>query len=178
MSGRVKVIETDLKFKRELKDRGLTEYLVIHHVGNINRDVDAKEVHQWHINRGFDGIGYHYVIRKNGTIERGRPWSKIGSHCVGQDSNFRSLGILVVGDFEKFFPIYNQMVSLTNLCGDLCTYNNINPLTGIKGHRDMAKTLCPGKNLYQQLEGVSKKVKYLIDIKGAVRIEQIETKKA
>jgi len=166
--GRVKVIETNLKFKRPLQERLHTEYFVIHHVGEINRDVAASEIHQWHLNRGFDGCGYHYCIRKSGSIERGRSRDRVGSHCLAHDMNFRSIGICVVGDFMKWKPVYTQILSLQDLLADLMDIYHRDPLTTIKGHRDFGKTSCPGDNLYSLLPEISKKVATLIQNKGGV----------
>ena len=75
----VQIEETYLGFY-ELENRMLTDQLVIHHIGgDCDRDVSAEEVHQWHINRGWSGIGYHFLIRKDGTIERGRPIDTVGA---------------------------------------------------------------------------------------------------
>lgn len=95
------------------------------------------------------GIGYHLVIRKNGTIERGRPiWSK-GAHSIpGNDS---SIGIHVCGNFELEAPTNAQVEALSELCGDLCTEYGLEPHVAIVGHRDQDATDCPGSNLYSLL---------------------------
>jgi hypothetical protein len=49
-------------------------------------DASAEQIHGWHLGNGWAGIGYHYVIRKDGTIERGRPEWAIGSHAYGFES--------------------------------------------------------------------------------------------
>lgn len=53
-------------------------------------DVDA-----WHKARGWDGIGYHYLIDRDGVIETGRPVDKIGAHVRGHNS--ASIGVAMVG---------------------------------------------------------------------------------
>lgn len=63
-------------------------------------DIGYREINDWHKARGFlspSGIscGYHYIIRRNGTIELGRPDEEIGSHVKGQ--NTHSIGIVWVG---------------------------------------------------------------------------------
>ncbi|MBU2713926.1 hypothetical protein [Zooshikella harenae] len=48
--------------------------LVVHCADTPNdRDVTAEDIHQWHIQRKWAGIGYHKVIRRDGSIENGRP---------------------------------------------------------------------------------------------------------
>lgn len=61
-------------------------------------DVDAKTIGEWHKQRGWKGIGYHYVIRIDGTIERGRPISTPGAHCKGH--NAHSVGVCYVGGVD------------------------------------------------------------------------------
>ncbi len=47
------------------------------------RDIDAETIDKWHINRGWSGIGYHYVVKLDGTIEEGRSVNKTGAHTRG-----------------------------------------------------------------------------------------------
>ena len=61
--------------------------------------VDAAEIHRWHVKRGFDGIGYHYVIKLDGTIEKGRPVEKVGAHAFGY--NKRSIGLCYIGGVDE-----------------------------------------------------------------------------
>ena len=111
--GRVTVTETNLEFTKPLQERYSTNYLVIHHVGGTNRDVSASEIHEWHLANGWAGIGYHYVIRQDGTIERGRWRGYTGSHAYGLNS--ASIGINVVGDLQNNEPTVEQLDSLNNL---------------------------------------------------------------
>ena len=69
-------------------------------------DVTAKDIRRWHTTpkekggRGWRDIGYHYVIRLDGTIELGRPLEKAGAHCIGrkgEDHNSHSIGICYIG---------------------------------------------------------------------------------
>ena len=55
--GRVTIVETDLEF-RGMNVRPATEMVVIHHVGDLDRDVSAAEIHGWHLDNGWSGIGY------------------------------------------------------------------------------------------------------------------------
>jgi N-acetyl-anhydromuramyl-L-alanine amidase AmpD len=59
-------------------------------------DIGVKEIRDWHVNgNGWSDIGYHYVIRRNGEVEVGRPESVAGAHTRGSNSN--SIGICLVG---------------------------------------------------------------------------------
>ena len=89
------IIQTNLSFGR-LSNRSKTTSMILHHADAETSD--AKTIHQWHINNGWSGIGYHYVVRKNGAIERGRPENTVGAHAEG--SNFDSIGICFEGNFQ------------------------------------------------------------------------------
>ena len=60
-----------------LENRCVTDAIIVHHVGNTNADVSAATMHEWHKANGWSGIGYHFVIRKDGTIEAGRPMNTV-----------------------------------------------------------------------------------------------------
>ena len=65
-----------------LEPRDVTDQIVIHHTGNpTDDDLSAEEIHESHLAQGWSGIGYHFVIRKDGTIELGRPMDTIGAHA-------------------------------------------------------------------------------------------------
>ena len=124
--------------------------IVIHHVGIPDGDTSAAAIHRAHLANGWAGIGYHYVIRKNGVIERGRPLAVVGAHAYGE--NYHTVGINVTGNFEKEVPTDAQMKSLTELVTALCRIYHIDPGPAtIVGHRDVNSTDCPGKNLYRLL---------------------------
>jgi hypothetical protein len=76
----IDIKETNLDFS-SLSERSYTDQIVLHHTGGNDIDASAEEIHGWHFNNGWAGIRYHYVIRKDGTIERCRPEWAIGSHA-------------------------------------------------------------------------------------------------
>jgi N-acetylmuramoyl-L-alanine amidase len=55
----------------------------------------AAEIDRWHRERGFNGIGYHYLIQLDGTVEAGRPVEKVGAHVRGHNAD--SIGVVYVG---------------------------------------------------------------------------------
>lgn len=61
-------------------------------------DVGAVDIDRWHKQRGFRRIGYHYVIRRDGTVEKGRPDTEVGAHAEGY--NKASIGICLVGGVD------------------------------------------------------------------------------
>ena len=74
----------------------------------------AETVHKWHLEKGWDGIGYHYVIDEDGIIESGRPEYWIGAHVQGHNDD--SLGICLIGN-GHYSP--KQCASLIELLEDL-----------------------------------------------------------
>jgi hypothetical protein len=156
---RVQIAETDLKFK-ELLPRDATKQLILHHIGTLERDVSVKEIHDWHCGQGWSGIGYHFVVRKDGTVERGRPIDTVGSHAKG--FNNRSVGINVVGNFMVAQPTGAQLDSLAKLLADLCEHYHLGP-DAIIGHRDTKITECPGDNLYSLLPQIRDCVRSMLN---------------
>lgn len=106
-------------------------------------DVGFREINEWHRQRGWlspSGIscGYHYIIRRNGTLERGRPDSEVGSHAQGHNSN--SLGIVWVG--QKQMDPRQEATLLPVIRGLMNQYNVA--IDNVVGHYELngGKT-CP-----------------------------------
>ena len=149
--------ETHFQFRETLLLRPKTDMIVIHHVGIPDGDTSAAAIHRAHLANGWAGIGYHYVIRKDGTIERGRPLATVGAHAEGQ--NYHTVGINVTGNFEKEIPTPAQIHSLEGLVAWICkTYSIVPGPSTIVGHRDVNSTDCPGRNLYSLLPQIRKDV--------------------
>ena len=131
-----------------MEARKSTKYLVVHcSATRPSLDVGVKEIRQWHKNQGWADIGYHFVIRRDGKVERGRAENLVGSHVAGRNSN--SLGVCMVGgvnqnDFTKpennFTPA--QFASLKTL---LKMLSEKYPGAVVLGHRDFPKVAkaCP-----------------------------------
>lgn len=80
-------------------NRRKTQYIVVHcSATRPSADIGADEIDQWHRKRGFDEIGYHCVIRRDGEIEFGRHFDQQGAHVKGH--NFRSVSVCVVGGVD------------------------------------------------------------------------------
>lgn len=122
------------------------KYLVIHCADTKpSMDIGKKEIDRWHRKRGFNGCGYHFIIRRDGKIEEGRPVTTPGAHALPH--NRVSLGICLVGgqeqdsaDPEDNFAAV-QMGTLLSLLLDLKTQF---PNAAVVGHRDLNKgKACP-----------------------------------
>lgn len=126
------------------------DYLVIHHTDS--HDVSAAEIDRWHKGNDWVGIGYHYVIRTDGTVEKGRPDDKQGAHV--KNYNDRSLGIVLTGRLSQNQPTTEQMDSLEKLLALLLPrYPGVN----VVGHFRLGPTDCPGskfpwKDFWTRLE--------------------------
>ncbi|WP_244944586.1 N-acetylmuramoyl-L-alanine amidase [Mitsuokella multacida] len=148
----VTIRPTHLSF-RSLTNRRRTDAIIVHHVGNTNADVSAETIHQWHLANGWAGIGYHFVIRKDGSIEQGRPMDTVGAHCYGE--NDHTVGVNLVGNFEDYVPEDAQVASAKRLLAALCRNYGFAPSgSTIFGHRDFNATACPGQNLYDMLPDI------------------------
>jgi N-acetyl-anhydromuramyl-L-alanine amidase AmpD len=123
------------KMKKERK----IDSIIIHCSASPNKlDIGVKEITEWHKQRGFATIGYHYVIRRNGLIEAGRPITEAGAHCFGHNKN--SVGICIVG-LDKFAAI--QLGALQGLIVNLKTLYKIKD-SAIFGHYEFDKgKTCP-----------------------------------
>lgn len=149
----MQIYDVGLQFKRALQKRATTEFIILHHAAASEASVTT--VHVWHINRGWAGIGYHYYVRKDGSIYRGRPEDTIGAHTEGYNS--RSIGICAEGNFEVEAMPDVQKQAIIELLRELKQrYPNVQ----IKRHKDFANTACPGRNypFNDIIEGVEKMV--------------------
>lgn len=78
--------------------RRITEIILHCAATKPGMDIGVMEIDQWHRERGFDCVGYHYIIRRDGTLENGRPEGSIGAHCKGH--NAISLGVCLAGGID------------------------------------------------------------------------------
>lgn len=137
-------------------------------------DIGVAEIRKWHVqDNKWSDIGYHYVIRRDGTVEKGRPIETPGAHTQGHNAN--SIGVCLVGgirgdkeytnldwppstlsktkkkgDPENNFTLAQNMslvAVLTNLRKEL-------PGTTIHGHNEFAKKACPSFTVRDWLQAV------------------------
>lgn len=150
---KVEIVDYGLQFG-DLTARTITDAIVIHHTGNpVDDDLSAEQLHRSHINQGWSGIGYHYVVRKDGKIEQGRPHQMIGSHAYRH--NGHTLGIHLCGNFVIGQPTSEQVESAALLIGKLCEdYGFPVDKSHVVGHCDLMATACPGVNLYAILQTI------------------------
>lgn len=105
--------------------------------------LQASDIHKMHLNFGWDGIGYHKIICRDGVIQNGRPEYWIGAHVKG--INKISLGVCLIG---KTFFTKKQMNSLEKVLKD---WKQRYPDAKIKGHSQTVIThkTCPNFDVSQ-----------------------------
>lgn len=120
--------------------------LIIVHCSAVkpNQTSSARQIDEWHRARGYpNGIGYHYVIRREGNIELGRPESMIGAHI--KDHNRHSIGICYEGGLNaqgnpEDTRTPQQKATMRALLEDL---HRSYPHAIIVGHNTFANKACP-----------------------------------
>jgi N-acetylmuramoyl-L-alanine amidase len=123
--------------ERTLSMRKLTR-IIIHCADTpANMDVGVAEIRQWHVlpppkGRGWSDIGYHYVVRRNATVEKGRDDTAMGAHASGHNAD--TIGICIVGGKGGFNFTFPQLVATAELIDKL--REKYGPLKVI-GHRDV-----------------------------------------
>lgn len=134
-----KIIETNLKFKNGLSSRSSTKRIILHHAEA--KTCTAQQIHQWHLNNGWSGAGYHFLVRKNGEIYRLRPEHTVGAHASGNNSD--SIGICFEGSFMSETMSQTQINAGKELVSYLKSKYGI---TKVQRHKDVGSTSCPGTN--------------------------------
>lgn len=136
----MQIIESNLSFK-SLSNLGTVKRIILHHAEASNCTV--QDIHRWHLNNGWAGIGYHFFVRKDGTIYRGRPENKLGAHT--SNHNTGSLGICFEGSYNKETMPSEQLRAGQELITYLRDKYGLLK-TNVYKHKDFNSTDCPGAN--------------------------------
>ena len=132
------------KLNLSVNKRNIKELIVHCSATPEGKDYSVDTIRQWHLQRGFSDIGYHYVIYRDGSIHIGRDESIIGAHCTGHNTN--SIGVCYIGGCAsdgktpKDTRTTEQKQSLVKLLKELKTKY---PQASIHGHRDFSSKACP-----------------------------------
>lgn len=128
-------------------------WIVIHHSATDHGG--AKAFDKMHRDKGWDELGYHFVIGNgtdtpDGMVEVGSRWpkQKYGAHCKTPDNRYNEygIGICLVGNFDNTRPTPAQMKALARLTAYLMQTYRI-PASRVIGHGDAKPTDCPGHNM-------------------------------
>ena len=141
-----RVLPTIKKSRRTIKE------IIVHCTATPEgKDYTVKDIRNWHKDRGWSDIGYHYVVYRNGDVLVGRDVDIVGAHA-GPKNNTYSIGIVYVGGLENIpgvpvakLPIKDtrtkeQKESLVTLLKKL---RKLYPNARIIGHRDVSSKPCP-----------------------------------
>ena len=115
------------------------KYIVVHcSATKRTQDIGVVEINRWHRDRGWSGIGYQFVIRRDGTVETGRPINKVGAHAYGY--NRISWGICMVGGLDyQGDPVDNfTPPQYDALRAVVTTLKAFAPDAEVLGHRDLS----------------------------------------
>lgn len=105
-----------------------------------------NEIDRWHKARGFDCIGYHYVVKRSGKIQKGRNEEVIGAHCLNHNKD--SIGICYIG---KYTPTSMQIAALYSLCVEIMLKYDLD-FSDIFGHYTFnGSKSCPGFDIQRLL---------------------------
>lgn len=125
-------------------NRAIKEIIVHCSATPEGKDYTVSDIRKWHIARGFADVGYHYIVYRDGSINKGREESVVGAHCTGHNTN--SIGICYIGGVEKDGKTPKdtrtpeQKKSLLKLLSDL---KRRYPKASIHSHKDYANKACP-----------------------------------
>lgn len=136
--------------------RAINELVVHCSATPAGKPFRAADIDKWHRQKGWDSIGYHYVIPLDGSVEPGRPVEEVGAHVQGH--NARSIGICLIGGVNaagKAANTFNerQFAALETLLRGLRAQH---PGTKILGHRDFPEVHkdCPSFDVRSWCRGV------------------------
>lgn len=135
--------------------RNITEIIIHCSATPEGRDYIVENIRQWHLQRGFNDVGYHYIIYRDGSVHKGRDESVVGAHCTGHNSN--SIGVCYIGGMDKANKqpkdtrTPEQKESLINLLKELKTKY---PNAVIHSHNDFANKACPSFNATQEYKNI------------------------
>jgi len=130
--------------------RRRTTHLVFH-TAAWPGDPSAADIDRAHRQRGFSRIGYHYVVRKDGTVEEGRAEGQVGAHCRDGGMNPVSVGVCFSGHHgDDYHGVQGeewtdaQRAAWHELAAGLVDRYGI-AIENVIGHREAgAKKACPG----------------------------------
>tara|TARA_R100000935_G_scaffold23015_1_gene42286 strand:+ start:4436 stop:4849 length:414 start_codon:yes stop_codon:yes gene_type:complete len=136
--------------------RDIDEIIIHCSATPAHKDFSAEDIRDWHVKgNGWNDIGYHYIIRLDGSMQYGRPLEVSGAHCKGH--NLGSIGICYIGGMDKAMECAEdtrtpkQIASLLEL---LRLLKKFHPKAKIHGHRDFSKKECPSFDATEEYKDI------------------------
>ena len=131
--------------KLNVKNNRIIKEIIVHCSATPEgKDFTVLDIKKWHLERGFSDIGYHYVIYRDGSINKGRDESNIGAHCTGHNSY--SIGVCYVGGVAKDGKTAKDTRTDAQKKSLLSLLRNLKmkyPQASIHSHKDYANKACP-----------------------------------
>lgn len=133
--------------------RPITEFIIHCAATKPSMDIGAAWIRKIHVNQNkWKDIGYHFVIRRDGSVENGRPVDQVGAHCEGHNTG--TIGICMVGGISEtgrsennFTPA--QFTAVQELIFKL--KEQFPAVIKLSGHNDYANKACPSFNVHEKL---------------------------
>lgn len=122
------------------------------------KDYTVEDIDRWHKAKGWKGIGYHYVIYRDGTIHPGRKEEEVGAHCASR--NAHSIGICYIGGVDKFKKAKDtrtpqQKEAMVSLVWSLVgKYAKMGWKVTVHPHYEYANKGCPCFNVKEWLKDI------------------------
>lgn len=144
----MQIIDHNWSWSGALPRRTATDAIVLHHAAAVS--ASTEDIDRIHKGNNWSGIGYHYYVRKNGEVHRGRPEWAIGAHVL--EHNGHTIGVCAEGNYETETAMpAAQLAALRELVADL---RKRYPAAQVKRHSDYMATACPGR--YYPFETITK----------------------
>jgi len=161
------------------------QHVIIHHSAGSNSNTNytqvVRDIYIYHTEvNGWSDIGYNYLVAQDGTIFKGRDPADTGAqddvrgaHFCGMNSG--TMGICLLGNYTAIPPTAEAIQSLLNLISwkldkeslnafESFSFNSINNLGVIAGHRDGCATECPGSRTYEEIFKYKQQVNSIIEL--------------
>lgn len=134
--------------------RKINEIIVHCTATQDGKNIKVEDINRWHKERGWNMIGYHYVVYLDGTIHQGRSEEQIGAHCLKHNTN--SIGVVYVGGLDangkpKDTRTEAQKQGLRKLLTEL---KRKYPKATIHSHKDFAPKACPSFDATKEYKDV------------------------
>lgn len=138
-----------------INKRNIKEIIVHCSATAEGKDFTVAQIRQWHLQRGFTDIGYHYVIYRDGSVHVGRPEGVSGAHCTGH--NTISIGVCYIGGCAsdgktpKDTRTETQKAALVKLLSEL---KKKYPKAKVYPHYKFAAKACPSFNAEEEYKNI------------------------
>lgn len=121
-----------------------------------DQEVDASIIDQWHKARGWKGIGYHFCLMPDGSIQKGRDVDEVGSHVKGE--NYDSIGVCYIGGLNQWGEPEDTMTPAQEMAWMLLV-QSLRTVLGwmpVHGHNEYSSKACPSFDVQKKFGWMNK----------------------